>query len=319
MPTYNPNPLPEPDRKRNGWPWRWKPDLGWQGQRQDWPKISIITPSFNQATYLEETLRSVLLQGYPNLEYLVIDGGSRNGSVDILKRYQPHLTYWASERDHGQAHAIDKGFARATGDILAWLNSDDTYQPGVLQSVANYFRSHPETDIVSGRCRLWYGRDDDPFIGPSPLRTYEDFLKVGSNWMNQHLILQPEAFFRRPAYSKAGGLRQDLHYCLDVALWMDMARAGCRFDSTCEHWANLRMHADQKTAELNLAYAELAGVAWQYLQRDWELHGSRTHEIASDIFNALNKIRAEDRRQFEILRNSTSYRIGRIATCLKFW
>ncbi len=108
-----------------------------------WPKISIVTPSYNQAEFLERTILSVLNQNYPNLEYIIIDGGSTDGSVEIIKKYEKFLAYWVSEKDKGQADAINKGFKRATGDIVAWQNSDDTYSPDALQSVAGFFRQNP--------------------------------------------------------------------------------------------------------------------------------------------------------------------------------
>src|SRR5262245_11946447 len=118
------------------------------------PRITVVTPSFNQAAYLEQTILSVLGQNYPNLEYIVIDGGSTDGSVDIIKKFQDGISYWISEKDRGQGHAINKGLIRATGDIVAYLNSDDYYLDGALQRVADYFVINPEVDLIHGRCRV---------------------------------------------------------------------------------------------------------------------------------------------------------------------
>ena len=154
--------LAPPPRDKTGWPWtRESPraaDTLPDGSA--WPKISIVTPSYNQGQFIEETIRSVLLQGYPNLEYIVIDGGSTDGTVDILRKYERHIDFWVSERDKGQAAAINKGFARASGEILAWLNSDDTYQMGVFAQVAELFCQRPDVEVISGRCRLYY--EDGP-------------------------------------------------------------------------------------------------------------------------------------------------------------
>ena len=139
--------LPPPPPGKTGWPWTTKPPRlpALQPDGTPWPRISIVTPSYNQGQYIEETLRGVLLQGYPNLEYIVMDGGSTDGTVDILRKYAPWLAHWTSEPDRGQAHAINKGMASATGAIGAYLNSDDYYLPGALLYVAGSFR------------RLWLG------------------------------------------------------------------------------------------------------------------------------------------------------------------
>ncbi len=119
-------------------------------EAKSWPRINIVTPSYNQGRFIEGTIRSVLLQGYPNLEYIVIDGGSADGTTDVLRKYEPWLTYWVSEPDRGQSHAVNKGFKLASGEIAAWLNSDDQYLPGTLRTIAEHAQKYPEAGAWAG-------------------------------------------------------------------------------------------------------------------------------------------------------------------------
>jgi glycosyltransferase involved in cell wall biosynthesis len=281
-------------------------------------KFSIVVPSFNSELFVEETIVSVLDQNYGNLEFVIIDGGSSDKTVDIIKKYDKYIASWVSEPDNGQAAAINKGFRLATGDVLAWLNSDDTYQPEVISTVAECFYKTPRADVVSGCCKLWYGDQRDRLIGPSPLRTYSDFLRVNSNWMSEKLIIQPEAFFRKAAYAQAKGLREELRYCLDVSLWMEMAKNGCVFESVNEHWANLRVHPDQKTFDLGRPYHELLSEAWRRVQNDHEMLDD-PWTVANDIVAGWDRLLTQAESNATILKNSTSYRFGRTLAGLKFW
>jgi glycosyltransferase involved in cell wall biosynthesis len=310
--------LPPPHQGKAGWPWTEEtpqlPDSMPDGS--PWPRISIVTPSYNQGRFIEETIRSELLQGYPNLEYIIIDGGSTDESLEIIKAYAPWLAYWVSEPDKGQSHAINKGITRAGGDILGWLNSDDTYEACVLKEVAESFSMHPEADVISGRCNLWYGDRRDRLMPASPLRTFEDFLRVGSNWLQERLIIQPEAFFRSRAIRQTRGLREDLHYGMDACLWMDMVKAGCNFQSVDRHWANIRIHAHQKTAALSVAYAEVVEVAWEHLRENWtELEDPRG--VADDIFKGALGLLKSEQASLRAIRHSTTYRLAAFLARLK--
>lgn len=144
--------LPTPAVNRCEWPWTevTKQNRILEGDNKNWPKVTIVTPSFNQGQYLEETIRSVLLQGYPNLEYIVIDGGSTDNSVEIIRKYEPWLSFWISEPDQGQADAINKGFAKSSGEFLGWINSDDYLYPGVIKRVVEIFQADRSVDMIYG-------------------------------------------------------------------------------------------------------------------------------------------------------------------------
>ncbi len=202
------------------------------------PLVSIITPSFNQARYLEDTIRSVLDQDYPCLEYFVIDGDSTDGSVDIIRKYADKLTWWVSEKDSGQAEAINKGLVRAQGEIVAWLNSDDTYLPGAISAAVKVFLDNPDVVLVYGNMLAIdeHGQTVN-LLGYNQL-TLEDLLCF-------QIIGQPAVFFRREALEQAGNLDITYHCFLDHHLWLRIALQGdiLHVDET---WAAARYHPEAK-------------------------------------------------------------------------
>lgn len=207
-----------PDRE--GWPWT--PSGPAPPDASDLPRITVVTPSYNQAAFLEQTLRSVLLQDYPALEYIVVDGASTDGSVEILERYAPWLDHWVSEPDHGQAHAINKGFDRAGGEILAWLNSDDLLLPGALHHVAEQVRRHPKAAGWVGGC---YRVEPDGRIIDTvrPRGLDRDSL---AEWALKGFFYQPSAFFSAAARTEVGPLDESLRYALDVDFWLRLTAVG---------------------------------------------------------------------------------------------
>jgi GT2 family glycosyltransferase len=202
------------------------------------PLVSIITPSFNQARYLEDTIQSVLEQDYPRLEYSVIDGASSDGSVDIIRKYADKLTWWVSEKDSGQAEAINKGLARARGEIVAWLNSDDLYLPGAISAVVKAFDDNPEAVLVYGN--MLAINENGETIN---LLTY-DQLKL-EDLLCFQIIGQPSVFFRREMLEKAGNLDTSYHFLLDHHLWLRIALQG-QILHVDETWAAARYHAEAK-------------------------------------------------------------------------
>jgi glycosyltransferase involved in cell wall biosynthesis len=198
-----------------GWPWTEAPPPvpPRTPGGQPWPTISIVTPSFNQAQYLEETIRSVLLQQYEGLEFFVIDGGSTDGSVDIIRKYEFFLNGWVSEPDKGQSDAINKGMARCSGTIVNWLCSDDLLMPGALCRVAKHFLDHPETDVLAGAGMYHYEDHSQPDQVKHCSVVDLDVLPA------QNLIMQPSCFFRRSLLQRPGPVRTDLHYTMDFELY----------------------------------------------------------------------------------------------------
>lgn len=177
-------------------------------------KISIVTPSYNQSDFLERTILSVLEQNYPNLEYVIIDGGSTDGSLEIIKKYKNHLTYWVSEPDKGHADAINKGFSKCTGDVMAWLNSDDMYLRGAFSSVAKIFGDHPDVEWLTGMSAYWDAQDRLTHICNS-YKNANDFLNGKLKW-----IQQESTFWRRTLWDKAGSkINEDYQFMVDCELW----------------------------------------------------------------------------------------------------
>lgn len=213
----------------------------------DMPRISIVTPSYNQAQFLERTIISVLNQNYPNLEYIIIDGGSTDGSVDIIRKYEKYLTYWVSEPDEGQSYALNKGFAMSTGDILAWLNSDDMYLPGALFKVAEIFRKDPDTTLVYGDYIKVDADDRCIALRRKPSFDYHICLYACD------ILIQPASFFNCKAFFEVGGIDADFNYTMDYDLIMKLARHG-EFLHTRSYLACYRLHATSKTVALETQF-----------------------------------------------------------------
>jgi glycosyltransferase involved in cell wall biosynthesis len=218
------------------------------------PRVSIVTPSFNQAQFLEETIISVLEQDYPDIEYIIIDGGSTDGSVDIIHRYETQLAWWVSERDQGQTDALNKGFDKASGDILAWLNSDDTYLPGAISGAVEYLMSHPEAGMVYGDANLI---DETGLVmGRFPARQ-TDYPRLMRGSVH---IPQQAAFFRGDLWRKIGPLDPSFYFAMDYDLWVRLAKiAPLHYHP--QLWANFRLHgAGKSVASDDHCYPEMLRV-----------------------------------------------------------
>jgi glycosyltransferase involved in cell wall biosynthesis len=211
------------------------------------PKISVITPSYNQGAYIERTIDSVLSQGYPNLEFIIIDGGSSDNTVDVIKKYERHLTYWISEADRGQSHAINKGAGRATGEYLTWLNSDDWYVNDALSSFIDTFAANPNAGAVVGRGQI-VDAAGVVLQDKSPSAEIDfDFL---CGWISGDYFMQPSCLLSRSAWAAVGGVREDIHFAMDLDLWLRVTKAGFRFAITDRLLSVSLSHADAKTTAL---------------------------------------------------------------------
>jgi len=188
--------------------------------------ITVVTPSYNQGEYLEQTIRSVLAQDYPFVEYMVIDGGSTDNSVEIIKKYADRLAYWISEKDEGQSDAIAKGFELSSGDVLCWLNSDDVFLPGALSRVAEYFSSNPLIEAVSGGA-YYIDANGNPYLEGGCFAVYSLGHPASYDrfrFYGQDLVFQQAAFWRREAYKRVGGIDKSLDFIMDLDLFARLAR-----------------------------------------------------------------------------------------------
>lgn len=211
-------------------------------------KISVVTPTYNQAHFIERTIESILGQDYPELEYIVMDGKSNDGTVDILKRYGNRII-WKSEKDSGQSEAINKGLRMATGDVVAFLNSDDTYEPGALRSVAKFFSDNPDIMWAYGKCKII--NENDVEIR-RPITWYKNFLLKNYSFnklLSENFISQPATFWRRDILDEIGYINEKEHYTMDYEYWL---RIGQKYPAGViyEYLANFRMYNTSKSGSL---------------------------------------------------------------------
>lgn len=242
--------LPPPPPGKVGWPWTEETlHFGEMLAGKDiLTRVSVVTPSFNQGRFLEETIRSVLLQGYPDLEYVVIDGGSTDDSLEIIRKYENWLAFWVSEEDSGQAHAINKGFSHTTGEICSYLNSDDLFLPGAVCEVVSFLEKNSETALAYGDCQiidessvltdLWISPEFD--LQELPFRCY---------------VAQPASFWRKSEMAKVGDFNAKSHFAFDYEMWLRMAAAGLTLSHVPVFLAQHRKAEGTKTVSKPGAFA----------------------------------------------------------------
>lgn len=245
MPDPALNLLPDPPQDRYGWPWtesaKRLPEMSHNDK--PWPKISIVTPSYNQGHFIEETIRSVLLQGYPNLEYIIIDGSSTDSTIEIIKKYASWISYWVSEPDQGQADAVNKGWRRSSGQLLGWLNSDDRYEAGALETVAGMFVQDLGTVMIYGDCDAIDHKSE--FVGKKTMNDYGlESLLFGRQ------MPQPAVFVGRSAAKKIGFLDKSLQWALDtdffIKMWLEYEPDSIHY--IAESVASSRVYSTTKTS-----------------------------------------------------------------------
>ncbi len=202
-------------------------------------RFSIITPSYNQGIFIERTIQSVFSQNFTDLEYVVMDGGSKDTTIDVLKKYSDKIT-WVSEPDKGQSHAVNKGLAQTSGEIIGWLNSDDVYYPGCLQIVSDFFEAYPEVDVLYGDAH--HIDEDDAFINKYGTEPWN-----ASRLYDVCYLCQPATFFRRSVIEKFGGLNENLQFCMDYEFWLRLSKHGVKFYYLNQLLAGSRLHENTKT------------------------------------------------------------------------
>ena len=222
--------LPKPENIREGWPWTEESVVETAPADRNLPKISIITPSYNQGEFLEETIRSVLLQNYPNLEYIIIDGGSTDNSVEIIRKYEKWLTFWKSEPDKGQSDAINQGFDKATGLYGNWINSDDYLTKNALWNFSQIIGGYPSETLFIGYSQYTDKEGTKLWHKKGQIKTIEELLDLKNFWRKNTTIAQQSVMFNIDTFKKAGGLNENNHYSMDFELWGDLLILGNKIE-----------------------------------------------------------------------------------------
>ncbi len=276
--------LPPPPPGQAGWPWT-EESAPLPPDGRPWPRITVVTPSFNQGHFLEATLRSVLLQGYPDLEYFVLDGGSTDASVDIIKKYAPWLSYWVSEPDGGQSAAINRGLQIGSGSWATWINSDDMLCQDALSTQASRIGFAPNVVYV-GEC-LYIDADGRVLTTHcGRVHSFEDLVRIPTVWRargRRGHIVQPEVLFPRQLALDVGGLDPDNHRTMDYELWGKFLLAGARFHYTHVPVGMFRLHGQQKTRDHWQHTQSLVATAGRLVARADDL----TEEVRQSILGDL--------------------------------
>ena len=273
--------LPEPPQGKTGWPWT-EESVRLPERTADWPRVSVVTPSFNQGQFIEETIRSVLLQGYPNLELFVLDGGSTDNTKAVLEKYSKWIDFWVSEPDGGQSAAINRGLRMASGAYATWINSDDML---CQHALTRHFERHDyRPDVVYlGDCVNIDAEGRATFVHRGRVATFEDLVRFRSVWASGGFICQQEVLFPRQLALDVGGLNEADHYSMDYELWGKFLLAGARFEYTGVPFGMFRWHAAQKTHAAMKQVGATLDAAERLLAMDRSLQPAVKAEIFADL------------------------------------
>jgi glycosyltransferase involved in cell wall biosynthesis len=220
-----------------------------------WPKITVVTPSYNQGQSIEATIQSVLSQDYPNLEYIIIDGGSTDHSAAIIEQYADRLAYWVSEPDEGQTDAINKGFRRGTGEVMGWLNSDDVLLPGALHAIGTAFRDE-SVQVVSG-FRKFIDENGNPYVN------WIRGLPTKYHLMRRSILPQETVYWRRDVWEAIGELNEAMRFCMDYEYWLRMVDAGYTIELLPHYIGGFRQHPDAKSYTIRDVYRQELNALYQ--------------------------------------------------------
>lgn len=284
MPCAQLSDLPPPPVGTSGWPWTEESHTlpATMPDGSEWPRVTVVTPSYNQEGFIEETLRSVLLQGYPNLEYLVLDGGSTDGSVAVIEKYAPWIDYWVSEPDGGQSAAINRGIRIGSGEFACWINSDDLLCHDALFEHANRVGFDPKV-VYLGHCALIGADSSLLFVRSSRIHNLEDLLRVRDVWRQGQNITQAEVLFPRQLFMDTGGLDVSNHYSMDYELWGRFFLAGAEFRNTRVPFGMFRQQPDQKTRDRIETTNSMVDSALKLLNKASDIPAETREALRADL------------------------------------